>query len=288
MQSVRFKYTLVSLLLILAGITTIVWWGIIQTGPGVLTVAFLDIGQGDSILIQSPTGRRLLVDGGPDGAVLHELATVLPWYSRRIDVVLATHPDADHIGGLSDVLSRYDVSYIIDNSVQHDTPAVESFLLASATEGAVVRGLRRGEGIDLGGGATAQVLFPDRDMSHTETNMASIVLRVSYGAHSFILSGDSPQAIERYLVSIDGAKLKSTVLKAGHHGSNTSSDVSFVGVVSPEYVVYSRGCNNTYGHPHQETLDTFNRFAVKAYDTCTDGTVVFTSDGTTLRVNTKF
>jgi beta-lactamase superfamily II metal-dependent hydrolase len=125
-------------------------------------------------------------------------------------------------------------------------------------------------------------------MSGAETNMASIVLRVSYGAQSFILSGDSPQAIERYLVSIDGAGLKSTVLKAGHHGSNTSSDVSFVAAVDPEYVVYSRGCDNTYGHPHQETIDTFNAFGVTAYDTCTDGTIVFKSDGTTLHVNTKF
>lgn len=145
MQSIRFKYTLVGVLIVLIGVACVVWWATVSIRPGVLTVAFLDIGQGDSILIQSPTGRRLLVDGGPDGAVLRELATVLPWYSRRIDVVLATHPDTDHIGGLPDVLSRYDVSYIIDNSVRHDTPSVESFLKASAIESAVVRGLLRVE-----------------------------------------------------------------------------------------------------------------------------------------------
>lgn len=276
------------IVVILIGISVGVWHTLFQISSGQLRVAFLDVGQGDAIFVESPTGRRLLVDGGPDSQVVQQLAQVIPWYSRRIDVVLATHPDTDHIGGLSDTLARYDVQYIVDNSVQHDTPAVESFLAYSASEEASVRGLMRGDVIDLGGGVFVDVLFPDRDMSTAETNMASIVVRVSYGVHSFILSGDSPQSIERYLVSLNDKSLKSTVLKAGHHGSNTSSDVSFVGAVSPEYVVFSRGCNNRYGHPHQETLDTFARFDVISYDTCTNGTVVFSTDGRTMHVDTRF
>lgn len=279
------KYGAIGIVLVLTLCTTIVWYLLLQHKNPVLRVAFLDVGQGDSVLIESPTGKRLLIDGGPDGSVLRELPKVIPWYSRTIDVVLATHPDADHIGGLSDVLRRYTVQYIIDNSVQHESPAVESFLAFSADEDALVRGLMRGDAIDLGGGVRVDVLFPDRDMTTAETNMASIVLRVSYGEHSFLLSGDSPSGIEKYLVSQEGTRLQSTVLKAGHHGSNTSSDVLFVGTVSPQYVIYSRGCDNRYGHPHQQVLDIFSRFEVTAYDTCTDGTVVFETDGTMLSVH---
>lgn len=278
------KYSAIAIVLVLTFCTAIVWYLLLQHKNPVLRVAFLDVGQGDSVLIESPTGKRLLIDGGPDGSVLRELPKVIPWYSRTIDVVLATHPDADHIGGLSDVLRRYTVQYIIDNSVQHESPAVESFLAFSADEDALVRGLMRGDVIDLGGGVRVDVLFPDRDMRTADTNTASIIVRVSYGAHSFLLTSDSPTAIENYLFSQYGNALQSTVLKAGHHGSNTSNDVLFVGTVSPEYVVYSRGCDNRYGHPHQEVLDVFERFEVTAYDTCTNGTIVFESDGETLNV----
>lgn len=270
------------LILALSLVTFLVWRTLVHDAQPVLRVSFLDIGQGDAILIESPSGRRMLVDGGPDGSVLRALGEVLPWYTRTIDVVLATHPDADHIGGLSDVLRQYHVSYIIDNSVSHDTPAVESFLKASAREDALVRGLTRGERINLGEGVIVEVLFPDRVLKEADTNLSSIVLRVSYGAHSFLLTGDAPESIERYLVSLDGKALESTVLKAGHHGSHTSSNVSFISAVSPEYVVYSRGCGNTYGHPHKEVVERFESFGVRAYDTCTEGTVTFETNGETL------
>ena len=100
-----------------------------------------------------------------------------------------------------------------------------------------------------------------------------------YGDTAFMLTGDSPEQIEHYLVQLDGEELRSTVLKAGHHGSRTSSSPLFVGMVSPSYAVYSRGCDNTYGHPHAEVRDTFSRLEVEALDTCLDGTVTFVSDG---------
>lgn len=201
-----------------------------------LTVSFLNVGQGDSIFIESPTGVQVLVDGGKDKKVLRELAQVMPWWDRSINVLFATHPDADHVGGLFDVLERYKVLYILQPGVQNDTPQTESLLTAVSREkgsGAEERLVRRGEMIDIGGGAYIEILFPDRDVSYLETNTASIVMRVVYGDTSFLLNGDSPEGIERYLVQLDGEKLKSTVLKAGHHGSRTSSSLSFVGHVSP-------------------------------------------------------
>jgi competence protein ComEC len=211
----------------------------------------------------------------------------MPWWDRRIDVVVATHPDADHVGGLFDVLERYEVSYILESGVAHDTPQAESLFTAVTREvgsGAQQLLARRGQIVDLGGGAYAQILFPDRNVSGLETNTASIVMRIVYGQTSFLLSGDSPIVIEEYLVALDGKKLQSTVLKAGHHGSRTSTSPLFVGFVSPEWGVFSRGCDNEYGHPHQEVVALFEQFGVSTKDTCEDRTVTFVSDGTQVLV----
>lgn len=255
---------------------------------GILTISFLDVGQGDAIFIDTPSGRQVLIDGGPNRAVLHELSKVMPWYDRSIDVVIATHPDADHVTGLVDVLQRYRVDYIMEPGVQHDTPQAESMLKAVANEGAQLILARRGQIVDLGSGspqaarAYLEILFPDRDTNNWETNTASIVARLVYGNTAFMLTGDSPEAIEKYLVQLDGKALSANVLKAGHHGSRTSSSLLFVGFVGPEYAVFSRGCENTYGHPHAKVVETFARLNVKTLDTCEEGTVSFTSDGTSV------
>ncbi|MBL4644521.1 MAG: hypothetical protein JKX80_01505 [Candidatus Pacebacteria bacterium] len=117
-----------------------------------------------------------------------------------------------------------------------------------------------------------------------ESNAASIILKVTFGEHSFLLTGDSPKHIENYVASLDTQLLASTVLKAGHHGSKTSSSETFIGFVNPEYVVLSRGCENSYGHPHQEVLDVLNNFNIEILDTCEEGTVTFSTDGTILQI----
>ena len=117
-----------------------------------------------------------------------------------------------------------------------------------------------------------------------ETNLASVVGRLVYGNTSFMLTGDSPQAIEEYLVELDAERLKANVLKVGHHGSKTSSSPLFVGFVNPNFAVYSRGCDNSYGHPHADVVALFKRFEVETFDTCTDGTVTFISDGQAVKL----
>lgn len=260
-----------------------VWTAVLQQFPDeVLKVSFLDVGQGDAVFIQSPAGNQMLIDGGADRTVLRRLADEMPWYDRTIDVILATHPDTDHVGGLFDVLGRYKVTYIFRPGIQHDAPAAQSLLLQIAKEkkgGAQEVLARRGQVIDLGGGVYIEILFPDRNVSEIETNTGSIVLRVVYEDTAFMLTGDSPQSIEEYLVGIDSTHLESTVLKAGHHGSRTSSSVAFVGYVSPQYGVFSRGCDNSYGHPHREVVDLLDRFEIRVVDTCEEGTITFISDG---------
>ncbi len=271
-------------ILVLFVLTLCIWYAALrEDARGFLTVSFLDVGQGDSIFIQAPSGRQVLIDGGPNTSVLRQLSRVMPWYDRSIDVVIPTHPDADHIGGLIDVLARYKVDTIIHSSVEGDTKTFTAFNKAVADEHARVVVAMRGQVVDLGGGAYLQILSPDRFVPHVDTNDGCVVARLVYGATAFMLPCDAPQSIENYLVALGTSTLKSNVLKAGHHGSKTSSSALFLGYVAPEYGVYSRGCDNKYGHPAPDTVARYAQFGIPTFDTCKDGTVTFVSDGTTVR-----
>ncbi len=273
-------------ILALAFITCVVWIALMhEDRGGVLTVSFLDVGQGDAIFIDAPSGKQVLIDGGAGTAVLRELSRVMPWYDRSLDLVVGTHADTDHIGGLIEVLPRYRVATILVPSTPGVTDTWLTYLDELSVEekmGARILSAKRGERLDLGRGAYLDVLFPDRPVPRIETNTGCIVMRLVYGETSFMLPCDAPDEIEKYLVLLDGYALKSTVLKAGHHGSKTSSAAVFVGMVNPEYAVYSRGCDNSYGHPSQQTIDTFARFNIPTLDTCTDGAISFVSDGRTI------
>lgn len=250
--------------------------------PRELSVSFLDVGQGDAILITSPSGVTMLIDGGADKSVLRELGTHLSFFDRTIDVVVATHPDADHIGGLVDVLSRYHVGTFIESGVENDTSVTAALEQAVEREGAARILARHGTRLMLGAGSYADILYPNRDVSQIETNAGSIIMRVVYGDKEFMLTGDAPKAIEGLLVSRYGGALESNVLKAGHHGSKTSSNEYFVQAVAPQYVVYSRGCDNRYGHPAEEVVTLFQRLEIPSLDTCEEGTITFRTNGHTL------
>lgn len=253
----------------------------------VLTVAFLDVGQGDSILIVSPSGKQMLVDGGPDKRVIQKLSDVMPFFDRSIDVVLNTHPDKDHIGGLPEVLRRYDVSYVMDPGVESDSGTYGYYTQLVEQEvkgGGKYIEARRGQTINFQDGAYVRILYPDRDMNGVKNdNNASIVLQVVYGSTTVMLTGDAPQSVEKYVVSLDGATLKSNILKAGHHGSRTSSAPEFVRVVSPMYAIISAGKNNQYNHPHKEVMDLFASSSIQTLTTYDLGTIMFESDGTTIK-----
>lgn len=271
-------------LLALFFLNALIWYAVIQESRnGLLTVSFLNIGQGDSIFIDAPSGRQVLIDGGANSVVLRELSKAMPWYDRTIDVMIPTHPDADHIGGLVDVLQRYKVGTIIHSDVEGDTATAKALVEGTEKEGAIKLVARRGQLINLGGGAYLEVLFPDRSVKQVDTNTGCVVARLVYGKTSFMLPCDAPQAIENYLVRLNAEDLHSDVLKAGHHGSRTSSSELFVGFVNPSYVVFSRGCKNRYDHPHKEVVELFTRFGIPTLDTCTDGTITFVSNGLTVR-----
>lgn len=247
-----------------------------------LRVSFLNVGQGDSILIQSPTGETVLVDGGPDRSVLRELPKELGYFDRHIDLLVETHPDKDHIAGLVDVLERYDVSYFMQPGIPGTTAVYESLMEAVKNESGIHSFIaRRGMRIHLGDGAYADVLYPDRDVSMVETNIGSIVLHVVYGKTSFMLTGDLPSTVENYLVQLDSVdgNLTSNVLKAGHHGSRTSTSDEWLASVHPDTVVISAGKGNSYGHPTKEVLDRIKNEGADILSTIDLGTIDLVSDG---------
>jgi len=176
-------------------------------------------------------------------------------------------------------LDRYKVERVLEPGVSSETAVYQNLEKKIMDKGVTKTLARRGMTVDLGSGAVFKILFPDRDVSGLETNSASIVGRVVYGDNSVMLTGDSPKSIESYLVSIDGQNLKSDILKAGHHGSKTSSSDTFVGFVSPTYAVVSVGEDNRYGHPNQEILDLFKEFEISILRTDESGTIGFKSDG---------
>lgn len=281
-KSERLTGIVLALLLLL--VAAVSYAALREDRRGLLTVSFLDVGQGDAIFIDAPSGRQVLIDGGPaDGGVLRRISRAMPWYDRSIDLVIATHPDADHVSGLIDILERYRIGTIVKSSVQGDTKTFAAFNAAVESERAPIVSAIRGRLIDLGGGAYLQLLSPDRPVEGVETNEGCVVARLVFGKTSFMLPCDATRGVEAYLAALDGSALHSDVLKAGHHGSKTASSPLFVGLVAPRYVVYSRGCNNTYGHPHQETIDTFARLQIPTLDTCTEGTITFVSDGESVR-----
>ena len=267
------------LLLGLFVLNIFIWSVILGQEKGVLTVAFLDVGQGDAVYIEAPNGNQVLIDSGRSKAVLRELNKVMPFYDRSIDVLLATHPDQDHIGGFPDILKRYDVDFFLESGRESDSAVYEEVLQLTVVDDIKKIQARRGMVVMLDDDVHLNILFPDRDVRDVESNTASVITQLVYGETEFMLTGDSPKTIEEYLVMLDGENLESDVLKAGHHGSKTSSAEAFVGFVSPKYSVISAGKDNKYGHPHEDVIDVLNQFGSAILSTGDSGIIVFESDG---------
>ena len=261
-----------------------VWSRVYSSNESELRVYFLDVGQGDAILIESPTQGRVLIDGGPDRKVLSELGRVLPFGDRRIDVVIESHPDADHITGLVEVMNRFDVDTFVSTGMR-STNSLDETLDEVIQEKEINKiQAKRGVSIDLGGGAVLTILYPSGSIEGLETNEASIVSKLTLGEMDFILTGDSTKLAEYKLLSLNKELLDSEVLQVGHHGSDTSSSLLYVQAVSPEYSVISSGKDNRYGHPHKVTLDTLNKIKTNILNTADVGRILFKTDGEKLEV----
>lgn len=242
-----------------------------------LRVWFFDIGQGDATFIETPDGHQILIDGGPGKSVLTKLGEVmLPW-DRTIDVVVATHPDADHIGGLASVLERYEVNTIVSNGDKKTTDIAEGFLVASTAEEGADRVVgRKGMTLSFGEVLLTEVWPTEIGVEDKDANIGSIVYRLDYKDTSILFTGDATEDVEAQIIQGVG---NIDVLKVGHHGSITSSSYEFLASIDPEFSVISCGVDNRYGHPHPLILKRFSDLAVSVFRTDQDGDVLLTSDG---------
>lgn len=265
-----------------------VWlWFLVWRGPGRLIITFLDVGQGDAIVVQSPDGHVLLVDTGPAGDTDDAgRRIVLPFLRSRgigrVDAILLTHPHDDHIGGAESILERVGVGRLLVSSERFVEPAYQRLLKSAHRRGVNVVTLRRGEGFILGSEVRGEVLNPAAE-APLSANNGSLAIRLRYGTASVLLAGDAEAEAEADMVR--SCDLRADVLKLSHHGSRTSTTPAFLAAVWPQAAVVSVGRRNPFGHPSPVVLTRLASASIPLFRTDRDGAVVVESDGRSLSIH---
>lgn len=240
-------------------------------------VYFLDVGQGDSVFIKTPNGQQIIVDGGADSVVIERLGDVMPFWDKSIDLVVLTHPHADHVGGLVDVLKRYKVDGVLFTGAVYEDSFYDEFLKEIDEQNIPVDIADEKADFHFDD-VFFDVIYPFEQIagdSFENINNSSIAMRVIYKDKEILLTGDSEKEVEAELV-LSGADLSADILKAGHHGSKTANSLEFLGKVKPDFFAISCGIGNKFGHPHKETLENLKQAGInKIYRTDIDGTIDF-------------
>lgn len=241
-----------------------------------LTIHFIDVGQGDSTFIQSPDGKTMLIDAGEDNGLAEKYLDSIG--VKRIDILVATHPHLDHIGGLPKIVKKYEIGQIVMPRVTEVTTVTYRQLL----EGIRAKGLRVTSGqaglvLDFGQAVSVECLAPN-SASYEDINDYSVVLKLSYGGTSFLFTGDATTVSEKEMLRLHKDKLKANVLRVAHHGSTSSSSAAFLKEIAPSVSILSVGRNNKYGHPTQTVL---NRIVhTDQFRTDLQGTIIVATNGT--------
>ncbi|MBI1984495.1 MAG: MBL fold metallo-hydrolase [Candidatus Wildermuthbacteria bacterium] len=280
MRAMQRKTILGGGILVIEALLVVALWGQVLKGSA-SSVSFFDIGQGDASFIETSFGRQILIDGGPSNAVLGKLDQRMPRWDKTIDLVIATHPDSDHITGLIGVLKKYKAGIVLWNGIEKDSALYREWrkaLKEEEAEGAMIVIAKAPQRIVLSNKGCPQFLdifSPFEDIAgqkFADDNDTSIVARLVSCKHSVLFTGDLTLKGEKKLLE-KGFSVDSDILKAGHHGSKTSSSSEFVQATSPDIAVISSGKNNQYGHPHEETLATLEQFGITVMRTDTKGDI---------------
>ena len=251
---------------------------------GLLKIYFFDIGQGDAIFIETPNGNQVLIDGGPDNKVLQELAQVMPFYDREIDVVVLTHPHADHVAGLIEVLERYEVKNIVQAKEDYNSPVVPVWQDAVKNEKANEIEAIAGKTIELGNDVVLKIIYPKESLEGQTVknpNNSSVVMMLDYKNTEIFLVGDIEAKAEKELLNYD---IDADILKVGHHGSKTSTTVNFLEKISPQVAFIQVGAKNRYSHPSLEVTQRLEGFGIRYHRTDLDGHMEVITDGETFQV----
>ena len=277
-RKIRVGHVAIFLCLVVFAITTT---AIAKDQDGLLKVYFLDVGQGDAELIVTPSGQQILIDGGPTNQVIDELGTIMPFYDSTIDVILATHKHSDHITGLLGVLDKYDVSRIVDTNRSYSASEAKEWQAKKELEGSELIIVKTGDEFDFGDGVKIRILYPDivfADYKTKNPNNDSIVAMLEYGGLRILLMGDAESPVKKEILN-KRINVDANILKIGHHGSKTSSTLSFLNSVSPTVGVIEVGAKNSYGLPSDVILSRLETLAIKYYRTDVDGTIKLSSNG---------
>lgn len=248
-------------------------------------VHFIDVGQGDSIFIKTPS-KNILIDAGTPDSASAVVAYLKAQNVKKLDYIVATHPHADHIGGMPYVLREFEVDVFIAPRIPDEIiptgQSYENMLSVIAKKGMRITPANVGDVYELGDNAELTVLGPvNADSDNMNNN--SVVTRFTYGDISFLLAGDGERGEEGDILA-GGADIRADVLKLGHHGSSTSSGADWLDAVAPSYAVVSCGEDNSYGHPHTEVVEQLDKLWTEVHRTDIEGTIVFETDGTKLRL----
>ena len=285
----RLGFSMKWLVLPLLVAAILVWSVVLTTPDDKLHVSFLDVGQGDAILIQTPNGQDILIDGGPDPQRINlELSKKLPFWDRTIDLVVCTQPHADHVTGLVEVLLRYKVKQVLEPGVSYNSSIYREWCNLVEDKGIEYNIARAGQEIDLGGGIMMKILNPPPEFfqgTSCDVDNNGVVLKLTWHKVSFLFTADIREEIEFELIG-QRANLKSTVLKVAHHGSDTSTSQQFLAAADPEVAVISVGADNPFGHPSPEVVERLiDRLGEdNVYRTDEDGTIELITDGDRLWV----
>lgn len=245
-----------------------------------VTVRFFDVGQGDSAFVTGPSGQQILIDGGPDFRALEQLGKAMPFFDRTIDMLILSHPHADHITAFPEVLRRYNVDQVIMSGAAYDNSPYEEFLTLVTGKNIPVLLPEPGKQIDLGDDLIMDLLWPRPvylGEGVDEIHDSTVVFKLRYGNDSVLFMGDAEESVERQLLS-EGDDLSATVLKVGHHGSRTSSGTGFLLAVDPELAVISVAAQNRYGLPHPSIMRRIRALGIPIQTTMS-GTIVWEMDG---------
>lgn len=248
-----------------------------------MKVHFINVGQGDSILIQSPNGKNMLVDGGSKSAGPAVVKFLKDKKVSKLDFVVATHPDADHIGGLIDVLKTFSVGNFVDSGQVHSTQTYLELLKLIDSKQIKYIVPKAGDKLALDTAVSTTVL--NAAEKGDDNNEASIVLQLKYIGMTFLLTGDADVKQEKEIMA--KYNVRATVLKAGHHGSNTSSSSAFINAVKPKETILSYAKQNSYGHPHKDVVANLKKVGSKIYSTAEAGNITITTDGKKYAVSVK-
>lgn len=254
----------------------------------VLEVSFFDVGQGDATFIETQEKHQILIDGGPDKTILQKLAEEMPFYDKSIDLIILTHPESDHMAGLIEVLKAYKVDYILWTGIVKDTTVYEEWLKTIEQEraqSAQIKISQSGQKISAGE-VEFVILYPFENLeskSFEDSNDASIVAKLNFGKISFLFTGDIYESGEKQLIA-KYDDLDSNVLKISHHGSKTSTSNEFLAEVMPNAAVIQCGKNNSYGHPHQDVLETLEKYNIEILRTDESGDIKLISDGNQIQI----